>query len=115
MDNAVPIDIVFKDSYDAFNLPPKKADFIFSSHCLEHLDDWVAALDYWIERLKKNGVLFLYLPHYTQEYWRPWNNRKHKNILTPEIIVDYLKSKDMKNIFSSSYDLNNSFAVMCNK
>jgi len=113
--NSIPIDILFDDEFDAFNLPDKKVDFIFSSHCLEHLDNWVEALDYWIEKLKKDGVIFLYLPHYKQEYWRPWNNRKHKNIFTPEIIEDYFKSKKMKNIFSSSYDLNYSFAVMCNK
>tara|TARA_Y100000389_G_scaffold54876_1_gene50742 strand:+ start:384 stop:878 length:495 start_codon:yes stop_codon:yes gene_type:complete len=113
--NAIPIDLTIDDEFDAFNLPNKKVDFIFSSHCLEHLNDWVDALDYWIDTLKSDGLLFLYVPHYSQEYWRPWNNRKHKNIFTPEILTDYLISKNMNNIFSSSFDLNNSFSVICNK
>ena len=60
--DSIPIDILFDDDYDAFNLPDKKADYIFSSHCLEHLDNWVEALDYWIGKLNKGGNLFLYLP-----------------------------------------------------
>jgi hypothetical protein len=29
------------------------------------------------DALNENGTLFLYLPDYSQEYWRPWNNKKH--------------------------------------
>ena len=72
-------------------------------------------MDYWYEVLKKGGTLFLYLPDYSQEYWRPWNNRKHKNIFSPEIIKDYLTHRNYKNIFISGVDLNNSFMVMCEK
>jgi hypothetical protein len=59
--------------------------------------------------------LFLYLPDYSQEYWRPWNNRKHKNIFSQQIIKDYLLQRGYKNIFISGVDLNNSFMVMCEK
>ena len=75
------IDLEINDEWDAFNLPNEKYDYIFSSHCLEHINDWVGALDYWGKHLKAGGVMFLYLPHYSQTYWRPWNNRKHVNIL----------------------------------
>ena len=44
---AVPIDISLSDNWDAMNLPDQKVDYIFSSHCLEHIPDWVGALDYW--------------------------------------------------------------------
>ena len=81
---------LFDDEYDAYNLPEEKADYIFSSHCLEHLDSWVEALDYWIEKLRRGGDLFLYLPDYSQEYWRAWNNRKHKNIFSAQILNDFL-------------------------
>ena len=37
-------------------------DYVFSSHCIEHLPNWVEALDYWHTRLKSGGVVFLYLP-----------------------------------------------------
>lgn len=112
---AIPIDITFEDGYDAYHLPKEKVDFIFSSHCLEHLSDWVGALEYWIEHLKTDGILFLYLPHYDQVYWRSWNNKKHKHIFTTQIIYDFLKDKDFKNIFFSERDLNHSFAIFGSK
>jgi SAM-dependent methyltransferase len=110
--NSVGIDLSFNDGYHATNLPDKLVDYIFSSHCLEHLDNWVDVLDYWKSKLKKNGILFLYLPHYDQEYWRPWNNRKHKSIFLPRFIEDYMKSNGFINIFVSDKDLNNSFIAI---
>lgn len=114
---STPIDPNIDAQFDALNFPPKlhELDYIFSSHCLEHLDNWVKVLDYWTFKLKVGGVLFLYLPDYSQEYWRPWNNRKHLNIFTPDIIFDYMESKGYKNIFKSGVDLNNAFMVMGEK
>jgi len=109
---AVPIDPLISDSYDAYNLPVGQVDYIFSSHCLEHLADWVQALDYWTEHIKPGGILFLYLPHYDQEYWRPWNNRKHQHVLTADMISDYMADRGYCNIFSSGRDLNHSFTVV---
>jgi hypothetical protein len=84
---------------------------VYSSHCLEHLEDWVKALDYWTSKLKVGGTLFLYLPHYNQEYWRPWNNRKHIHIFTPEIIKAYMEDRGYTNIFHSDRDMNDSFMI----
>ncbi len=42
--NAMPIDITFEDDYDALNLPDGSYDYIFSSHCLEHILDWPSVL-----------------------------------------------------------------------
>lgn len=112
---AYPIDIAFHTAYDAYNLPDMQVDYIFSSHCLEHLRDWVEALDYWGGKIKKGGVLFLYLPDYSQTYWRPWHNRKHLHIFTPEILRDYLSDKGWNNVFISGVDLNNSFMVMAER
>jgi SAM-dependent methyltransferase len=112
---AMPIDLSFDDPWEAMNLPEGEVDYIFSSHCLEHLPDWVNVLDYWVTCLKPSGVLFLYLPDYSQEYWRPWNNRKHLNIFTPEIIKDYMQHNNFQNVFASGVDLNNAFMVMGNK
>lgn len=114
--DSIPIDPAMREcEWDAMKLPPFMVDFIFSSHCLEHIPNWVDVLNYWTERLKPGGVLFLYLPHYSQKYWRPWHNRKHCNIFTPKIIGDYLLDKGYKNIFSSGRDLNNSFMIMAEK
>lgn len=112
---ATPIDISFGDGFDAMNLPMGKFDYIYSSHCLEHLDSWVDALDYWREKLFDGGVLFLYLPDASQKYWRPWYNRKHKHCFTPDIIKMYFEDVGMKNIFVSGIDLNNSFIVVGEK
>lgn len=103
------------NEYDALNFPGENLDYIFSSHCLEHLPNWVDVLDYWTSKLKSTGVLFLYLPDYSQTYWRPWHNRKHLNIFTPEIIFDYMHDNGYKNIFKSGVDLNNAFMVMGEK
>ena len=112
---SIPIDLNFKDEWHATNLPKSNVDYIFSSHCLEHINDWVDVMDYWYQTLKKEGVLFLYLPDYSQEYWRPWNNKKHKNIFSPSIIYDYMKNKGYNKIFKSDVDLNNSFMIMGEK
>jgi SAM-dependent methyltransferase len=110
---AIPVDITINDEYHAFHLP-KELDYIFSSHCLEHLPNWVEALDYWISELKPGGVLFLYLPNMDeQHYWRPWNNRKHIHYLTPKIVYNYLNSReDFEHFFVSDGDLNDSFSVI---
>jgi predicted SAM-dependent methyltransferase len=109
---AQAIDLLFEDPWDAYNLPNRLVDYVYSSHCLEHLPDWVEALNYWTSKIKIGGVLFLYLPHYNQEYWRPWNNRKHNHIFTPEIICDYMSAKGYINIFNSDRDMNDSFMVV---
>ena len=103
---SLPVDPIIND-YDALNFPYNNLDYIFSSHCLEHLYNWVNVLDYWTSKLKVGGVLFLYLPDYSQEYWKPWNNRKHLNIFSPIIIKDYLEDRNYNTIFTSQVDLNN--------
>ena len=106
-----PIDLSFYDEWHSNKLPSTPPEYIFSSHCLEHVDDWVETMDYWYSRLVDGGVLFLYLPDYSQKYWRPWNNRKHKHAFMPEIIKDYMTDKGYNNIFVSGIDLNNAFMI----
>jgi hypothetical protein len=115
--DSIPVDPELGDGFDAMNLPetPINPDYIFSSHCLEHLDNWYEVLEYWYDRLTDSGTLFLYLPDYSQVYWRPWNNRKHKNIFTPFIIKDALENLGLKKIYVSDNDLNNSFMAMGEK
>lgn len=112
---ALTIDPIINPIYDAYNLPPGNFDYIISSHCAEHLSDWVKAFDYWHTRLKDGGVLVLYLPAYESTYWRPWHNRKHIHIFSPQIIKDYLTDRGWDNIFVSGVDLNNSFMAIAEK
>lgn len=117
---AVQIDPLITPKHHALKLPPCPGmraggwDYIFSSHCLEHIDRWVDVLDYWHSMLVTGGVLFLYLPDASQKYWLPWNNRKHVSVFTPELIQWYLESK-FKKVFVSGVDLNNSFMAMAEK
>lgn len=61
-----------ENELNAFNFGPhNNLDFVFSSHCLEHIADWQEALAHWISRLKIGGTLFLYLPHHDMLLWRP--------------------------------------------
>jgi predicted SAM-dependent methyltransferase len=112
---SIAVDLLFDDEWEAYNLPNKEVDYIYSSHCLEHLPDWVEALDYWTSKIKVGGTLFLYLPCYSQEYWRPWNNRKHVHIFKPEILKDYMTDRGYTNIFHSERDINDSFMIVGEK
>ena len=113
---AIGIDISLDNGYSANVLPNDVlVDYIYSSHCLEHVDNWVETLELWITKLKPNGILFLYLPDFSQKYWRPWNNRKHKHCFTSNILYEFLKDKGMKNVLYSGVDLNNSFIITCEK
>lgn len=67
----------------------RSQDFVFSSHCLEHIAAWEDALRAWIAKLKPGGKLFLYLPHPTCAIWRPGSpfvGDGHKWAPTPEIV-----------------------------
>lgn len=111
-----PIEPVI-NGFDALRFPDgcENLDFVFSSHCLEHVDDWVSALDYWGERLISGGIIFLYLPHPSQEYWLPFANRKHKHYFYPEILEKYFKNRGYINVFASGCDANNSFSIIAQK
>lgn len=109
---SIPVDLTFDNGYNAMHLPEIQVDYIFSSHMLEHVPNWVDVLDYWKTKIKPGGVLFLYLPHPCQEYWLPWNNRKHIHSFCPSFIGDYLMDRGWENIFVSSGDLNGSFMIM---
>ena len=49
---AIGIDSTLNNGFDANNLPDEQIDYIYSSHCLEHEDNWVETLEYWISKLK---------------------------------------------------------------
>jgi SAM-dependent methyltransferase len=102
------------DPHTAFHAMhlPDELDYVFSSHCLEHVSDWVAAVEYWISRLVPGGVLFLYLPHPDQTYWKPWSNRKHLHCLHPEDVKDCMEHFGLENVHVTGRDLNHSYAAV---
>lgn len=107
------------EEVNALNFADNNLDYIFSSHCLEHLPDYVAALDYWHNKLKTGGNLFLYLPNMDyQEYWNPANNRKHVTYISPSVIQSYFthRTDKWKNVtVTHGYDLNGSFYAIGEK
>ena len=87
-------------------------DFIFSSHCLEHLDDYVAALEHWRIKLRPGGCLFLYLPHPDMTYWRPEYCRKHRHQFLPAAMAETLRALGYRDVIHSERDLAWSFSVV---
>lgn len=109
------IDPRLDNGYDAMCFKQDNLDYIFSSHCLEHVkENWMNVLDYWLTKIKVGGIIFLYLPHSSQEYWLPENNRKHVHSFDGSEISEYLRSLGHK-VIRSGVDLNNSFVVVCEK
>lgn len=96
----------------AEELPDVQYDYIFSSHCLEHLHNPITALQLWKTRIKSGGVLFLYLPHPHMEYWLPQNCRKHLHSWYPADMVRILRDLGFVNVIHSERDLMWSFAVV---
>ncbi len=79
------------------DIPDGSLDYVFSSHCLEHIDDWRGALAGWIQKLKSGGIIFLYLPHPSCEIWHPGTpfiGDAHRWIPTPELVTDALEELD---------------------
>ena len=116
---AIPVDQSFDERWHAMDLPIQDIDYIFSSHCAEHLITPYNVFDYWNTVLKSGGCLFLYLPHFSQKYWRPWNktNSPHYHVFTPEIIQAYFEDQPemWTDITVSNVDLNNSFIAIAHK
>ena len=107
---ARPIDL--KRGGDAMNLPEGTWSYAFSSHCLEHLPNPVAAIEHWKTRLCAGGVLFLYLPHPSQKYWRPSRCRKHLHTFHPADMANTLRALGFVDVLHSERDLMWSFAVV---
>ena len=107
---ATPVDV--GSEYSAMALPPGPFDYVFSSHCLEHLQNPIAALEHWRTRLKPQGVLFLYLPHPDMEYWLPQNCRKHLHSWSPGQMRRIVQDLGFSNVLASERDLAWSFSVV---
>ncbi len=106
------INIVNNDGFDAYTLPEGLYDYIFSSHTLEHVADYVRALEGWKAHLKPGGVLFLYLPHPDMEYWLPQNNRKHLHLFYPADMEKLLRDIGFHTVIRSERDLYWAFSVV---
>lgn len=68
-------------------------DFVFSSHCLEHIPNWQEELQLWANSVKPGGTVFIYVPHPRMEMWHPgswWVGENHVWSPEPISLVKYL-------------------------
>lgn len=111
-----------EDELNAFNFGPHdNLDFVFSSHCLEHIADWQQALRHWVSRLRAGGTLFLYLPHQDMLLWRPgspWVSAPggHQWSPTFRVLEEFLQTSNMEIIGGDSeMDNHYSFHIIARK
>ena len=69
-------------------------DAVFSSHLLEHIDDYKAALKDWWRCIKVGGYLVLYLPHknFYPNIGQSGANPDHKHDFEPADIIDAMRN-----------------------
>lgn len=69
------------------------AEAVFSSHTLEHIEDWRAALEEWWRLVTLDGHLILYLPHCDlyPRIGEPGANPDHKHDFHPDDIIDFFR------------------------
>lgn len=107
------------NAYKLDIFPDGTQDFVFSSHCLEHLDRWDEALKLWIRKLKIGGILFLYLPHESMLLWRrygPWVGVEHKWAPTYQVINKFLTENGLEIVdYNSQKDHYWSFHIIARK
>lgn len=98
--------------FHALNLPPMEptADYLFSSHCLEHIPAPVPkVLDYWRSMVRPGGLVFLYLPSMDhQRYWA-YGNDKHIHYINESVIEGYCRDRELRACITPGCDLNSSF------
>ncbi len=73
------------DAQKLDNVDDNAFDFLFSSHCLEHVRDPVEALTNWIRVIKRGGHLVISVPDedlYEQGVWPSTFNNDHKLTFT---------------------------------
>jgi ADP-heptose:LPS heptosyltransferase len=70
-------------------------DFVYSSHLLEHITNWQAALHEWWRLVKVGGFMILYLPHkdFYPNVGQPGANPDHKQDFLPKDIIDVMSER----------------------
>jgi len=83
--DAMPFDQEQGDANRITEYVKQQFDFVFSSHCLEHMHDPKGALLEWWKLVRPGGVLFIVVPDediYEQGHWPSRLNDDHKVTFT---------------------------------
>jgi SAM-dependent methyltransferase len=83
--NVFVYDQVHGDAQELANVPDQSFDFLYSSHCLEHLRDPHRALANWVRVVRPGGHLVVSVPDedlYEQKHWPSRFNSDHKLTFT---------------------------------
>jgi SAM-dependent methyltransferase len=79
--HVMPFDLAQGDANEILRHVHRQFDFVYASHCLEHMRDARAAIAQWWQLVKPGGVLFVIVPDedlYEQGFWPSRFNRDHK-------------------------------------
>lgn len=120
-DNVIGIDINKNSQADVFHdlnefpwpFKDNEFDMVFSSHCIEHLDDWIRVLREIIRITKPNGVINFLVPHFSSAIAFTAGHKNYftcasftgvlptliKEIKLENIELRYLKTTDNKGFF----------------
>ena len=77
----MPFDLAQGDANRVADFVHRQFDFVYASHCLEHMRDPREAIVQWWSLVKPGGVLFVIVPDedlYEQGFWPSRFNRDHK-------------------------------------
>jgi SAM-dependent methyltransferase len=87
-----PVDTNY-EGYDGRTLPfpDNSQDYVYSSHCLEHIADYQQAIKEWYRVVKVGGHIVTVVPHkylYEKKEQLPSNwNEDHKRFYTPASLL----------------------------
>lgn len=101
---ARPIEDCMEENAYLIREHSKSLDFVFSSHCLEHLNRPERALKEWIRVIKPGGILYLYLPHPDYIPWRKESMPKwHKHNLHLQDVLAWLEGIEVIEIVQKDH------------
>lgn len=90
---AIPFDKnIGLDAHDLSMYNDEHFDFVYSSHCLEHLLDPARAVNEWWRVIKKEGFLCIVVPDfrlYEKRKMPSQFNKDHKTFWTPYKLFDF--------------------------
>lgn len=104
LSTATGIDLNYP-GYDGIHLtfPDESQDYVYSSHCLEHIFDWNLAIIEWQRVLKVDGHMVIVVPHqylYERRSYPPsqWNEG-HIRFYTPSKLMHEIECSLLPNSY----------------